>query len=360
MGAARYHDKAWVGWGGHKGYARVGRSGRKDYAGNFRCSGAHDRPWKFCCSISIKLCRADRRHSDSMKKLLVFLALIGASVSALAQSAGIAQQANAGTTGTTLNYLASMNSSNAMVLTSSTTVPAWIVTGNAGTTGTPTLATTGQANCNMDATNASGMSGAFVIANASTGQCHAQTAAPTAGTYVIGFLASASTSSGSNSAVNIDSGFFTGTSIPAADIVAGALANGMTATTQSAGDNSTKLATTAYANTVYNLVQTSGSPYSLAGLTGYYWNDSGSTYTFQLDAPVAGKQYCFGNYSGQTGAITVKSTTSVYIVYKGTNGTVTSGTLVSGGAAGDFVCMEGVDATHYMATGAGYGTWTNN
>jgi hypothetical protein len=135
---------------------------------------------------------------------------------------------------------------------------------------------------------------------------------------------------------------------------------GATATTQSAGNNTTKVATTAYVNTVYNLIQTSGSPYSMAGLTGFYWNNSGAAYTFQLDAPVAGKQYCFGNYSGETHAITVKSTTNVYIVYKGANGTVTTGTLVSVGAAGDFVCMEGVDTTHYMVTGAGYGTWTNN
>ena len=133
-----------------------------------------------------------------------------------------------------------------------------------------------------------------------------------------------------------------------------------TATTQSAGDNSTKLATTAFTNTEYTLVQTSGSPYTLLGLSGYYWNDASGAYTFQLDAPVAGKQYCFGNYSGQTGAITVKSTTLVYIVYKGANGTVTTGTLVSGGAAGDFVCMVGVDTTHYMVTGAGFGAWTNN
>lgn len=40
------------------------------------------------------------------------------------------------------------------------------------------------------------------------------------------------------------------TGLPAASVVAGALANGMTATTQSAADNSTKLATTAYADAV--------------------------------------------------------------------------------------------------------------
>jgi hypothetical protein len=134
-----------------------------------------------------------------------------------------------------------------------------------------------------------------------------------------------------------------------------------TATTQSAGDNSTKVATTAYANTVYNLIQTSGSPYTLLGLTGTYWNNTSSGYTFQLDAPVAGKQYCFGNYQAKAQVITIKSTTSVTIYYKGVAGTTgTSGSLVSGGALGDFVCMEGTDTTTYMVTGAGFGTWTNN
>ena len=110
----------------------------------------------------------------------------------------------------------------------------------------------------------------------------------------------------------------------------------------------------------YNLESTSGSPYTLLGISGYYWNNSGGAFGWHLDAPVVGKQYCFGNASGQTGVLTITSTTSVYIVYKGINGTVTSGTLVSGGAAGDFICMEAPDTTHYNVTGAGYGTWTNN
>ncbi len=98
----------------------------------------------------------------------------------------------------------------------------------------------------------------------------------------------------------------------------------------------------------------------LAGISGFYWSDTSATTYWTLDAPIAGKQYCFGNYSGQTNILSITTASSVYIVYKGTNGTVTSGTIVSGGAAGDFVCMEGVDTTHYMVTGAGYGTWTNN
>ncbi len=61
-------------------------------------------------------------------------------------------------------------------------------------------------------------------------------------------------------------------------------------TTQSAGDNSTKFATTAYTNTIYNLIQTSGSPYTMTALTGSYWNNSSGSYSFDLPTPVAGLQ----------------------------------------------------------------------
>ena len=105
---------------------------------------------------------------------------------------------------------------------------------------------------------------------------------------------------------------------------------------------------------------TTGSHCTANGVTGFYYCNTSAECYFTLDAPTAGKQYCFGDYAGQTNVLSITSTTSVYIVYKGTNGTVTTGTLVSGGAAGDFTCMVGVDTTHYMVTGAGLGTWTNN
>jgi hypothetical protein len=95
-------------------------------------------------------------------------------------------------------------------------------------------------------------------------------------------------------------------------------------------------------------------------LTGYYYNDTASAYTFQLDAPVAGRQYCFANRKARTSAVTVKATTGVTIYYKGVAGTITTGTLVSGGAAGDAICLVGTDTTTYEALGAGQGTWTNN
>ena len=139
-----------------------------------------------------------------------------------------------------------------------------------------------------------------------------------------------------------------------------ALPNGVTATTQTAGDNSTKLATTAYTNITPTTVSTSGSPLTLTGVSGVYVNNSGGAFNWVVDAPVLGKTYCFTNYPGQTGVLTITSTTSVFIAYGGTNGTVTTGTLVSGGAKGDALCIEGLDSTHYSAFGAGFGVWINH
>ena len=133
-----------------------------------------------------------------------------------------------------------------------------------------------------------------------------------------------------------------------------------TASTQTACDDSTKLATTAYNNIACTNVESSGSPLTLAGLSGYYYNDTSSAYTFQLDAPVLGKQYCFANRKARTSALTIKSTTGVTIYYKGVAGTTTTGTLVSGGAAGDAICLVGTDSTTYEALGPGQGTWVNN
>lgn len=122
----------------------------------------------------------------------------------------------------------------------------------------------------------------------------------------------------------------------------------------------TQVFTTMQSIPAYSVVHTSGSPYSLTGLTGYYWNNTSGAFGWQLDAPVLGKQYCFGNFVAKSGILTITSTTSVFIAYQGANGTVTTGTLVSGGNLGDFICMVGVDTTHYMALGTGNGSWTNN
>src|SRR5208282_5362057 len=114
---------------------------------------------------------------------------------------------NAGTTGTTLNSLGVINTSNNAVIatTSNTGVPAYIVVGGAGTTGLGVLAVAGQASCTMDSTIASAAGGFYVIASTTTGgDCHAQSAAPAAGTWVVGYLAASSTTSGSTALVTVN------------------------------------------------------------------------------------------------------------------------------------------------------------
>lgn len=122
----------------------------------------------------------------------------------------------------------------------------------------------------------------------------------------------------------------------------------------------TQLFTAMQSVPAYTNVQASGSPFTMLGYSGYYWNNTASPFNWVLDTPVAGKQYCFGNYKAETSILTITTTTGVTIYYKGIAGTITTGTLVSGGAAGDVICIEGTDSTTYMVMGTGNGTWTNN
>jgi len=117
----------------------------------------------------------------------------------------------------------------------------------------------------------------------------------------------------------------------------------------------------ASANTVYNLIQTSGSPYAMSALTGTYWNNTSSAYSWDLPTPAAGLQICVGNYQAKATAQSLIPPSGVTVYFKGVAGTPGSSTgLVSNGAAGDFICLEGTDSATYMAIGAGYGTWTNH
>ncbi len=77
------------------------------------------------------------------------------------------------------------------------------------------------------------------------------------------------------------------TAIPAADIAAGSLANGMTATTQSPGDNSTKLATTAF-------VTAAGSGTTTNALTANSSGGAAAGSTFNGSAPVTFDYHSFG------------------------------------------------------------------
>jgi len=148
-----------------------------------------------------------------MKKLALLVVCLMAALSTYGQAS--TTYTNAGTTGTTLNSLAKINTSNQAVLatTTDTAVPAYIVVGGAGISGVAVVAKLGQALCTMDATNASFASQPIYVVDSTTtnGDCHAQTAAPSSGTFIVGFLAAPSTTSGSTALVEVDPEFYFGT-----------------------------------------------------------------------------------------------------------------------------------------------------
>ncbi len=111
--------------------------------------------------------------------------------------------ANDVTTGTTVNLLAKLTSTGAILAgTGDTNVPVFVVISGAGTSGSAVLATGGTALCVMDATT-SNTEGFYVIASTTTGgRCHAQAAQPS-GTYVAGTLVSNSTTSGSTATYQV-------------------------------------------------------------------------------------------------------------------------------------------------------------
>jgi hypothetical protein len=95
--------------------------------------------------------------------------------------------------------------------------------------------------------------------------------------------------------------------------------------------------------------------------TGYYYNNSNGAITYNLPpitADKTGSQYCFRNYAGKSGVVTLQLPASTYMDHNGVNGTV-AGTFVSAGGFADSVCVVAVSTTQYVAY-PGLGTWTNN
>ena len=105
---------------------------------------------------------------------------------------------------------------------------------------------------------------------------------------------------------------------------------------------------------------TSGTSVTLAGPSAFYVCTS--TCTVTLPVPVAGYQFCVLNGNNVSTVITLAALGSS-ARYENTArtayGTAGTGTLVSGGAAADKVCLLGLDSTHYLTVGY-QGTWTAN
>lgn len=158
---------------------------------------------------------------------------------------------NDGTTGTTINQLAKVNTSGNAINagTSDTNVPVFIVEGGAGTTGNAQLAVAGPITCKFDASG--GTAGDYVIASSSTaGRCHDSGAAVSSSVWTIGFLLT-SPAANANGTVMLVQGFtlsagggFTGGTLTSELILAAAttgaaslnIPSGTAPTTPAAGD----------------------------------------------------------------------------------------------------------------------------
>lgn len=198
-------------------------------------------------------------------------------------------------------------------------------------------------------------SGAVTITapNVTSGLAYVSGSAPSAG---VGHFAGSTFALTSSLivAADITSATITGTQI-ASSI---ALAGSPTTTTQSAKDNSTKIATTAYVDAPTGL--TTGTSVSLTAPRQYFVCTS--TCTITVPVPAAGYEFCVMNDDNVSTVITMSAIGSS-ARYENTArtayGTAGTGTFVSGGAVGDKVCLLGRDSTHYL-TASFNGTWTAN
>lgn len=136
-----------------------------------------------------------------------------------------------------------------------------------------------------------------------------------------------------------------------------AIPSATTATTQSANDNSTKIATTAYVDTKIVPAANIGVAATVVN-SGTITIPSGNsvlvicTSTCSVPAPVPalGYQICAKNIAGGSTVITFSALGSSAMYPKSDDsgyGTAGTGTMVSSAATGNKVCLIGKDSTHY-------------
>jgi hypothetical protein len=167
-------------------------------------------------------------------------------------------------------------------------------------------------------------------------------------------------------AVHLDQATAITGNLPAANVASGALANGMTATTQAAGSNDTKLATDAYVDrNVCTTTKTTGTTATLSTCFTVNQEATAATgVTYTLPTAAAGLQYCIDNdWNGSaatTGILTFATSASgQFMTFTDGTLTATGGNVTSGGAARDGACVYGIDSTHWMFLPHS-GTWTKH
>ena len=337
-----------------------------------------------------------------MKKI-AFLALL----LAVGWRTARAQGGDTYTAGGTIvaNTLVKINTSNQAVAatTSDTAVPVYIALNAAASGGVVAIARVGQANCVMDATNASFASQPVYITNSTTvaTDCHASTTAPSAGVYVAGHIAAPSTTSGSASLVEMPGYLYPATagSVPSGTFQTNGTNNttstsqnlitsttnsiGLTATPSNPGTNQEKieiggtysgslasgtglLASQIPAVTV-SLDTTTPITVSTTNNAEFYNNQNATAataVTYNLPTAAAGKQFCFTNsFNGtaaDTGVLTVATSASgQFIIFTDGTETATGGNVTSGGAAADAACVVGLSSTVWQLY-VQRGTWTKH
>ncbi len=110
-----------------------------------------------------------------------------------------------------------------------------------------------------------------------------------------------------------------------------------------------------------NVPISTSTPVTVGGaglLTAYYLIQHATPATamvFNLPVASDGQQFCFKNSQGaggpNTGTIRIHPVTSSYMNVAGANCTVSYDVLSSANAAGDYLCVIGVDATHWEVMG---------
>lgn len=128
-------------------------------------------------------------------------------------------------------------------------------------------------------------------------------------------------------------------------------------TRPSAADTSTKIATTSFV--MPGVTTSTSGPVTDPGDTfDFQYNNASGALTFNAPAGVQGLERCYRNATGKSGVITVQMATSNTVDLNGANGS-SAGTLVSGGALGDGICINS-DTTNHWYANVTSGTWTNN
>jgi hypothetical protein len=145
-----------------------------------------------------------------------------------------------------------------------------------------------------------------------------------------------------------------GTALTASDVGA-APAAGSTGIVTIGAATATSLAATGVVDGLVNIViSTASSPTTISSATyktAYYFNqgNSAANSIYTLPTAAAGLQYCVKNYTGISQIIKFQTSASGQYIDLGGTLCTSGGDVKTAGAAGDGICVIGVDATHWVA-----------